>query len=89
MRKKRPHVATLDEVRISRDGEDAIIEFIYVTIATTHLKLGLEVHETADQEIERPVLLSKGRPKALLMRRMEPRGEMKPCHVSPAKCPRC
>jgi len=89
MRKKRPRVATPDEVRITRDGEDAIIEFIDENVATTHLKLGLEVHETADQEIERPVLLSKGRTKALPMRRMEPRGEMKPCHVSPAKCPRC
>ncbi|HJN12267.1 MAG TPA: hypothetical protein QF564_26525 [Pirellulaceae bacterium] len=42
MRKKRPHVATLDEVRISRDGEDAIIEFIDATIATTHLKLEIK-----------------------------------------------
>ena len=89
MRKKKPRVAKLGEVRISRDGEDAIIEFIDATIATTHLKLGLEVHETADQEIERPVLLSKGRTKARLGRWMEPRGEIKPCHVSPAKCPRC
>jgi hypothetical protein len=51
MRKKRPHVATLDEVRISRDGEDAIIEFIDDTVATTHLKLGAEVVEMTDEAI--------------------------------------
>jgi len=51
MRKNRPRVATFDEVRISRDGEDAIIEFIDATTATTHLKLGVEVHEMTDQEI--------------------------------------
>jgi len=51
MRKKRPRVATFDEVRIARDGEDAIIEFIDATTATTHLKLGREVHEMTDVEI--------------------------------------
>ena len=51
MRKKRPREATPDEVRISRDGEDAIIEFIDDTIATTHLKLGAEVVEMTDQAI--------------------------------------
>ncbi len=42
MRKKRPRVATADEVRISRDGEDAIIEFIDETVSTTHLKLEIK-----------------------------------------------
>ena len=52
MRKKRPHVATLNEVRISRDGDDAIIEFVDSTVATMmHLKLGPEVQEMTDQEI--------------------------------------
>ena len=51
MRKKRPHVATLGEVRISRDGDDAIIEFFDSTVATMHLKLGPEVQEMTDQEI--------------------------------------
>ena len=51
MRKKRPHVATLDEVRISRDGDDAIIEFVDSTVATTHLTLGPQVQEMTDQEI--------------------------------------
>ena len=51
MRKKRPRVATLDEVRISRDGEDAIIEFVDSTVATMHLKLGPEVQRMTDEEI--------------------------------------
>ena len=51
MRKNRPRVATLDEVRISRNGEDAIIEFIDETVASTHLKLGPEVQEMTDQII--------------------------------------
>ena len=51
MRKKRPRVATSEEVWISRDGEDAIIEFIDETVATTHLKLGAEVAEMTDQAI--------------------------------------
>ena len=38
-------------MRISRDGEDAIIEFIDDTVATTHLKLGAEVVEMTDQAI--------------------------------------
>ena len=51
MRKKRPRVATPDEVRISRDGEDAIIEFIDETVANTHLKLGAEVVQMTDKAI--------------------------------------
>ena len=51
MRKKRPRPATLDEVRISRDGEDAIIEFLDSTVATMHLKLGPEVQQMTDEEI--------------------------------------
>ncbi len=51
MRKKRPRVATISEVRISRDGEDAIIEFIDDTVATTHLLLGAEVVDMTDQAI--------------------------------------
>lgn len=51
MRKKRPHVATLDEVLISRDGDDAIIEFVDSTVATMHLKLGPDVQQMTDVEI--------------------------------------
>jgi hypothetical protein len=51
MRKQRPRIARLDEVRISRDGEYAIIEFLDSDVATTHLKLGPDVHQMSDQEI--------------------------------------
>ena len=39
-RKKRPRIARLDQVRVSRDDEDAIIEFVIGSIATTHLRIG-------------------------------------------------
>ena len=51
MRKKRPRIARPDEVRISRDGDDAIIEFRDSSIATTHLKIGPRVHQMTDEEI--------------------------------------
>ena len=51
MRKKKPHIATLSEVCISRDGEDAIIEFIDSTVATMHLRLGPAVNGMTDLEI--------------------------------------
>jgi hypothetical protein len=37
---KRPHVASPEQVRITRDGDNAIIEYADSSIATTHLKLG-------------------------------------------------
>ncbi len=51
MRKKKPRIATLDEVRISRDGEDAIIEFVDSAVATMHLRLGPAVSGMTDLEI--------------------------------------
>jgi hypothetical protein len=50
-RKKRPRIARLDQVRISRDGEDAIIEFLDSAVATTHLRIGPQVQEMTDEEI--------------------------------------
>ena len=50
-RKKRPRIARLDQVRISRDGEDAIIEFLDTTIATTPLRVGPQVQQMTDEEI--------------------------------------
>lgn len=51
MRKKRPRIARLDQVRISRDAEDAIIEFRDSATATTHLRIGPQVHQMTDEEI--------------------------------------
>lgn len=50
-RKKRPRIARLDQVKISRDGEDAIIEFLDPAIATTHLRIGPQVQEMTDEEV--------------------------------------
>jgi len=51
VRLKRPHPASLDEVRISRLGEDALIEYVEPGFWTTHLRLGPEVQHMTDQEI--------------------------------------
>jgi hypothetical protein len=51
MPKKRPHIARLDQVKISRDGEDAIIEFLDPAISTTHLRIGLQLQQMTDEEI--------------------------------------
>lgn len=48
---KRPRVASLDEVHISRRGEYAIIEFADSTVSTTQFKLGPEVMSMSDEEI--------------------------------------
>jgi hypothetical protein len=51
MRKRRPPVASLDDVTIRREGDDAIIDFRDPTIATTHFRLGPSVHRLTDQQI--------------------------------------
>lgn len=50
-RKKRPRIARLHQVKISRDGKEAIIEFFDPSIATTHLRVGLQMQNTTDDEI--------------------------------------
>ena len=51
MRRKRPRIARLDQVKISRDGEDAIIQFPDSDMATTHLRIGRQVQDMSDAEI--------------------------------------
>jgi hypothetical protein len=51
LRKKRPRIARLEQVLISRDGEDAVIQFHDDSIATTHLKIGPKVQQMSDEEI--------------------------------------
>ena len=51
MRKKRPCIASLDEVRIGREGDDAVIDYNDPAIAGVHPEIGPEVHEMTDQEI--------------------------------------
>lgn len=53
-RPKRPHVATADQVRITRNGDDAIIKYADEAIATTHLRIGCErLASMTDEEILR------------------------------------
>jgi hypothetical protein len=51
MRKRRPPVASLDEVTIRREGDDAIIDFHDPTIATTHFRIGPAVRRLTDRQI--------------------------------------
>jgi hypothetical protein len=50
-RKKRPRLARLDQVRISRSGEEAVIEFLDPAVATTHLRIGPQVQRMTDEEV--------------------------------------
>ncbi len=51
MRKKKPRLASPDEVKIFRSGEEAIIAFADATTSTSHLRIGPHVHEMSDQAI--------------------------------------
>ncbi len=51
MPRKRPFVASLNQVHITRDGEIAIIEYADPDVWTTHFKLGPEVQALTDEEI--------------------------------------
>ncbi len=51
MRLKRPYIATLEQVRIAREGDGAVIEYVEPGFWTTHFRLGPVVHEMTDQEI--------------------------------------
>jgi hypothetical protein len=51
MRKRRPPVASLEEVTIRREGDDAIIDFRDPNIASTHFRLGPAVRRLTDQQI--------------------------------------
>lgn len=50
-RMKKPHIATLDEVTITRDGEYADITCHDPTVGGVNLKLGPEVEYMTDHEI--------------------------------------
>ena len=50
-RLRRPRTATLGKVRITKEREAAVIEFLEPGIATTHLTIGSAVVWMSDQEI--------------------------------------
>jgi hypothetical protein len=52
VRKKRPHVATLEEVTITRDGEYAIIAYLDDSVATTQYHIGRDrLARMSDEDI--------------------------------------
>lgn len=51
MRKRRPTVASLDEVEISREGGDAVIRYKDQQVATTHFHLGPSLCGMTDQQV--------------------------------------
>ncbi len=51
MRIRKPQRASLDEVKISRDGDAAVIEFADPSVSTTHFKIGPQVRQMSDQAI--------------------------------------
>jgi hypothetical protein len=48
MHPKRPYVATLDEVHITRDGENAVIEYLEPNVMTSHFGIGPQIHAMSD-----------------------------------------
>jgi hypothetical protein len=51
MRIKKPRHASLEEVKVSREDDGAVIEFADPTISTTHFKIGPQVRQMSDQVI--------------------------------------
>lgn len=51
MRRKRARISRIDEVRILREGDDAIIESRESAFETTHLRISPEVTAMTDEEI--------------------------------------
>jgi len=51
MRPRKPRIATLEEVKISREGEYAVIQFHDPGISTTNLKLGPKLNKMTDKQI--------------------------------------
>lgn len=47
---KRPYVATAEQVRITRKGDDAIIQYADESVAVTYLKMGAEKLATMTDE---------------------------------------
>jgi hypothetical protein len=51
MRFRRPHVAALAEVAITREHDTAIIAYHESGVATTHFELGTQIQQMTDQQI--------------------------------------
>lgn len=51
MRPKRPYVARMDQVRIMRDGESAVVEYREADGAQVHLTIGPRIADMSDEDI--------------------------------------
>jgi hypothetical protein len=51
MKRKERYIVRLDEVRITREGDSAIIEYKEPDVTTTHLKIGPEIAGMSDEAI--------------------------------------
>ena len=51
MRKKKPRIARLDQVRISREGEIAIIEYVDPSFMTVRFKIGPSLGQMTDEAV--------------------------------------
>jgi hypothetical protein len=51
MRRRRPAVASLDEVEISREGDDAVIRYKDPQVATTYFHVGPTLGGMSDQQV--------------------------------------
>jgi hypothetical protein len=51
VRLKKPYIASPEQVRITREGEYAIIEYADSSVMTVHLKIGPEIGKMSDQDI--------------------------------------
>jgi hypothetical protein len=51
VRPKRPHVAALNEVEITRQTDTAIVRFLDPEVGTTHLQIGPAMRSMTDAEI--------------------------------------
>jgi hypothetical protein len=51
MKRKERYIVRLDEVRITREGDSAIIEYKEADVPTTHLKIGPEIAGMSDKTI--------------------------------------
>ena len=50
-RKKRPIPAVMDQVRITRDGNNAVIEYADLMISDTRLTIGSQIKGMTDKDI--------------------------------------
>lgn len=51
MRMKKPRIARMDEVRITRSSGEAIIEYVEPGVLTTRFTIGPRIQQMSDQEI--------------------------------------